>query len=103
MSEPLVPKEDVRATIEARRELGPSHEEELVDAFVARVERRLDERQPAKPVRTAPLSPAVAIVSVVMAIPLIAVAGEYGGGFGIVAVCVFLLIVNALYWDRASK
>ena len=103
MSEPLVPREDVRATIEARRELGQTHEEELVDAFVARIERRLAEREPAKPVRTAPLSPAVAIVSLVMAIPLMAVAGNFGGAFGIVAACVFLLIVNALYWDRASK
>ena len=40
----LVPKDELQAAIEARRELGSEMEPAVIDAFVERVERRLDER-----------------------------------------------------------
>ena len=112
MSEPLVPREDVQATIAARRELGPEHDQELVDAFVARIERRLDERGLGRErERTVARHRsdsrsgggiAVAVVSMIAAIPLVAIAGGVGGGFGVLAVCVTLIVVNALYWEQTK-
>jgi hypothetical protein len=42
----MVEREDVRAAIEARRELGDELEPQVIDSFLERVEKRLDERQP---------------------------------------------------------
>ena len=44
MSEPTVERHDVETALEARRELGREYEPQIVDAFVERIERRLDER-----------------------------------------------------------
>ena len=95
---PLVPKEEVQAALEARRELGSEFEPELVDAFVERIERRLDERlQERRPVpRDRNHETAIAIVSLGVAIPLIAIAGGTTGLPGVVAVCVALVLVNLL-------
>ena len=95
---PLIPKDEVHAALEARRELGPEFEPELVDAFVERIERRLDERLGDRhPVpRDRNHETAIAIVSLGVAIPLIAIAGGTTGLPGVVAVCVALVLVNAL-------
>jgi hypothetical protein len=102
----LVPREDVRATIEARRELGETHEDELVDAFVARIERRLADRPPARRHRSEGNRTsggiAVAIVSMGVAIPLIAIAGNFGGSIAVVAVCAMVIVLNALYWEQTK-
>ena len=42
--EPAVTADELRAALEARRELGPEHEGEVVDAFLDRVERSLQQR-----------------------------------------------------------
>jgi len=44
MSERLVPREEVQAVVEARRELGEELEPALIDGFVERIERRIAER-----------------------------------------------------------
>jgi hypothetical protein len=46
-SEAVVERKDVEAALEARRELGREYEPEIVDAFLEKIERRLDQRQPA--------------------------------------------------------
>ena len=40
----VVPKDELRAAIEARKELGTEMEPAVIDSFVERVERRLAER-----------------------------------------------------------
>ena len=40
----MVERQDVQAALEARRELGPQYEADVVDALVAAIEKRLDER-----------------------------------------------------------
>ena len=93
MSEPLVPRDEVRATLEARHELGAAYEDELVERFAQRVEARLKERAP--PVRRAgSQSPAIAIVSMLAAIPLLAIAGGTTGVPGVALVCLALVLVN---------
>ena len=43
----MVERKDVEAALEARRELGRDYEPEIVDAFLEKIERRLDQRPPA--------------------------------------------------------
>jgi hypothetical protein len=45
-----VEKRDVHAALEARRELGPGYDDEVVDALLAKIDQRLAER-PATPDR----------------------------------------------------
>ena len=98
MSERRVSRDELHAAIEARRELGPELEPHVVDAFVERIERRLDERivpkSPAPRDRTQ--ETAIAIVSILAAIPLIAIAGGTAGLPAIVAVCAALVLVNVV-------
>jgi hypothetical protein len=90
VSEQLVPRDEARAALEARRELGPDYEDELVERFAQQVEARLRERAPAKTNE----SPAVVIVSLLVAIPLIAIAGSTVGLAGVIVVCAALVLVN---------
>jgi len=45
----VVDRKDVEAAVEARRELGPEYEREIVDSLVAKIEQRLDERKSPAP------------------------------------------------------
>jgi hypothetical protein len=103
----MVPREDVRATLEARRELGAELEPELVDAFVARIERRLAERphRGAAERSTDWGAVVLGIFSLALAIPLIAVPASlidsgFGAALAILAVCALLITINALYHER---
>ena len=53
MDEEIVPREELQAAIEARKEVGQDMEPALIDAFVERIERRLEHRgvQSEKPSR----------------------------------------------------
>lgn len=97
-------KGELRAAISARQELGADLEPQVIDAFVERIERRIDERArertPAK--RDSPTnehSLALAIVSLCVAIPLVAIAGGTVGLAGVIAVCVAIVLVNVVYGD----
>jgi hypothetical protein len=102
VAEPTVPKEELRAAIEARRELGADLEPQVVDAFLERIERRLDERvrdrMPAKQRSEHEL--ALAIVSLGVSIPLIAIAGGTAGLAGVIAVCLALVLLNYFFRRR---
>jgi hypothetical protein len=99
--------EDVRreleATLAARKELGPEHDDVLVAGFVERIgreiDRRVDERvakvAPRSP-RTSPLNPATLGVC----IPIIAIAGGIGGIAGLTVVSAALVIVFAIASTR---
>ena len=90
MSEELVPRDEAQAALAARRELGPEYEDELAARFAERIEASLRERSPAKRNE----SPAVVIVSLLVAIPLIAIAGSTVGLAGVIVVCAALVLVN---------
>jgi hypothetical protein len=97
MPEELVPRDELRATLAARDELGPEYEGEVLDRFAAELERRIEARLPAR--RTTGLKDdqktGIAIVSIIAAIPLIAIASGSGLA-GVIAVCLALAIVNAI-------
>lgn len=80
-------RSDLAASVEARRELGPSYEKELVESFCDRIEEavhhRLDPRTTAaqpKPKQSGESQPfIIALVSLGTAIPITAVAANTGG------------------------
>ena len=92
-------RSELEASIAARRELGEELEPQVIDAFVERIERRLDERLrerlPARREKDKEL--ALAIISLGVSIPLIAIAGSAGGLPAVVAVCCALVLVNYLF------
>ena len=92
--EDLVPREEARATLEARRELGPEYEAELVERFAARIEERFRSRSPARAEGlTQEQKTGIVIVSIIAAIPLVAIAS--GSGLAaVIAVCTALVAVN---------
>ena len=94
----LVPKDEVRATLEARRELGPEYEDELVERFAARVEARLAQRAAPPPAKiSGDQRTAISIISLGVAIPLIAIASGVGLA-GVALVCLALVLVNLFAW-----
>jgi Flp pilus assembly protein TadB len=100
LSGPTVPRDELEAVIEARREVGPSLEPELVDRFVERIERRIDERIRAgtanRSSRHSHEAFVITLVTLGLAIPLIAIAGGTAGLAGILAVCAALVLVNVV-------
>ncbi len=100
MSDPIVPRDDLEAAIEARRELGPSLEPELVDRFVERIEQRIDERIRAGTAKRGGGSHrddqafVITLVTLGVAIPLMGIAGGTAGLAGVIAVCVALVLLN---------
>lgn len=96
--EPLVPKDDLHAAIEARRELGSDLEPELVESFVARIEERLTKR-PSTAARRAGRegSFVLALVSLGSGIPLTAIALSNGGLAALLVVWIGIVLVNLGY------
>jgi hypothetical protein len=92
-------KRELEVTLAARRELGPSHDDELVAGFLDRIEheldRRVDERLarrgPAKR-RGSPVHPG----NIAVCIPIIAIAGGIGGLPGLITAFVALIVVFGL-------
>lgn len=93
--------EELHAAIEARRELGVDYEPQLVESFLERIEKRLDERLPPKPVPREhyPVTPLV-LGSLGLSIPLIAIAGGTTGLPGVALVCIAIVLVNLLAMRR---
>jgi hypothetical protein len=99
MPEELVPREELRATLEARHELGPAYEPELLERFARELETRL-----AKGHGRDRLNPqqktGIVIVSILASIPLLGIAGGTVGLAGVIAVCAALVLVNYLVLRR---
>ncbi|HEX6510340.1 MAG TPA: hypothetical protein VF221_22140 [Chloroflexota bacterium] len=101
---------DLKASVGARRELGPEMEDEVLEAFLARVEERLGvraaERSGSKPVakskRSEIESPVTVVgASLILSIPSLAIAGDVAGSLGLVLVVVALIAIDTLYFiDR---
>jgi hypothetical protein len=94
VSEPLVPRDEARAALEAQRELGPAYDDAVVERFAQRIEERLKERKPQPARRPSDQNTAIVIVSLITAIPMIAIAGGTVGVPGVALVCLALVLVN---------
>ena len=97
----LVPRDELHAALEARRELGPAYEREVLEAFAEQLERRLESRlrheRPVPARRERDKELALAIVSLLVAVPLIAIAGGTVGLAGVLAVCAAIVLVNVAF------
>lgn len=95
MSDDIV-KEELRAAIEARKELGEEMEPAVIDAFVARLERRLTDRadQGERALkRKRDHQKEMVLGSMAISIPLFAIAAVFAGFPGVVAVCIALVVI----------
>jgi hypothetical protein len=96
VSDDLVVREELRAAVEARRELGDEMEPAVIDAFVARIERRLADRTEQSELvlkRRHDHQKEMVLGSMAISIPLLAIAAVFAGLAGIVAICVALAVI----------
>ncbi|HEY1369838.1 MAG TPA: hypothetical protein VGF23_22110 [Gaiellaceae bacterium] len=99
MADPVIRRDELDAAIKARRELGDEYEPEVVDAFIERVEKRIEKQlkgaRPAKRQSEArgSITP-LALGSIALGIPITAVAlsNSPGGGGIVVAIIAWLAI-----------
>ena len=103
-----IPREELSATLAARHELGPEYDAALVDSLADRVEQVVKARVAAQQLATPPpaavqapssaLSPgqrlAVAAISLGVAIPCLAIAGDVAGVTGVVVTWAGIAAVN---------
>jgi hypothetical protein len=100
----MVEREDLRAAIEARRELGEEMEPHVVDAFLERVEKRIDERLERKPAPHRSVTP-LALGSLFAGVAATGAAlgptdGDVGGTIVAIVAWVAIAIVNVAYARR---
>jgi hypothetical protein len=103
--------QELQAALQARRELGPEVEDELIGAFLDRIDHHIDVRVQRQLESLAPRTAAkskqdsndveVISASLALAIPLMVVAGIWGSAIGVIAVVAGLVIIHAFrYVDR---
>ena len=96
MSEEIVPRDEVRATLAARKEVGEDLEPALVDAFVERIEQGLAqasrEREQALK-RKREHQKEMVLGSMGLSIPLLALAAIFTGLAGVIVVCSALVVI----------
>lgn len=94
----LVRRDELETAVEARRELGPEYEDMVLDAFMEKLERRIDERMkeaaPRRPGKPSPHVVPIALGSIGMGIPITAIAGGTAGAVGIAIAWIGIAIVN---------
>ncbi len=101
---------ELKASVQARRELDADMEDHIIEAFLARIESRVDARvsqqlgkSGSRPVEHKHDGADIGVIagSFALSIPLVAIAGGIAGAIGIVAVMCALIAVNLLYFiDR---
>jgi hypothetical protein len=95
-------RNELQTAFQARRELGPEYEPAIVDGFLERIDARLaarvnelvDERQKSSDNSSGQL--AVAIASLIAAVPLSAIASD-SGIFALLALWTLIAVLNLAY------
>jgi len=96
-------KEELHAAIEARKELGPDYEPQVVDSFLERIEKRLEERKDSHlQIHPHPSVTPLALGSIGAGVGATAVATGMGAGGIVVAIIAWIAIaiVNVAYAMR---
>jgi hypothetical protein len=89
-------RQELQATLDARRELGGEMEPALVDAFVARIEQRIAERNEAGEralQRKREHQKEMVLASMAISIPMLAIAAVFAGLPGVIVVCTALAVI----------
>ena len=99
MSE-LVPRDELKATIEARKEVGAEMEPELIDAFVERIEQRLEQLLAGRTEQSEQAlkhkrehQKEMVLGSMGIAVPLLLFAAIFTGLAGVIAVCAAVAVI----------
>jgi hypothetical protein len=92
----LVPRDELQATIEARREVGADMEPALIDGFVERIEQRLagrteESEQALK--RKRDHQKEMVLGAMGISIPLLAIAAIFTGLAGVIVVCAAVALI----------
>jgi hypothetical protein len=96
VAEDVMPREEIRAAIQARTELGPDMEPAVIDAFVERIERRLAERATDSEralKRKRDHQKEMVLGGMGISVPLMAIAAVFAGLAGVIVVCVALVAI----------
>ena len=96
MPEGIVPRDELQAAIEARKELGAEMEPAVIDAFVERIERRLADRTTESEkalARKREQQKEMVLGAMGISIPLLALAAIFTGLPGVIAVCAALAVI----------
>ena len=91
-----MPRDELEATIAARRELGEEMEPALIDAFVERIERRLADRSgegERSLKRKRDHQREMVLGAMGISVPMLAIAAIFTGLAGVIAVCVAVAVV----------
>jgi hypothetical protein len=86
-------RHDVEAALQARRELGPEYEDEIVDSLVAKIEQRLAKLEPRTPAPRGSMTP-LAMWSMFWGVGGAAVALGNGAAWVAVVVWTAIVLVN---------
>jgi hypothetical protein len=95
-------RQELEATLHARQEVGAELEPQLVARFVDRIDAEIDRRSSERYAQRRPMSrvnPGVALGSLGLAIPLIAIAGNFAGFGGVLLICLAIVFVNLFYYS----
>lgn len=99
MSEELVPEDELRATIEARKELGEDMEPALIDSFVERIEQRLAEgggESERSLQKKREHQKEMVMGAMAISLPFFALAAIFTGLAGVIVVCGALVAIAAI-------
>jgi len=89
-------RQELEATLAARRELGPEHDEQLVAGFLERIDREIDRKVEEHLARRAPPDRRGSVIhpgNLALCIPIIAIAGGIGHTAGLIVAFVALALV----------
>ena len=109
MTTPRLPREDLTAAMAARRELGPDYDDAFIETLVDRIQESLEVRSATKPRSGAAAAPrqrdhdhslAMAVLSLLAAIPLSAIAVVNAGLPGLLIALAAIILINATYTFR---
>jgi hypothetical protein len=91
-----VPRDELQAAIEARKELGEEMEPAVIDSFVERIERRLTERSAENEralQKRRDHQKELILGAMGISVPLLALAAIFTGLAGVIVVCATLAVI----------
>ena len=89
-------REELNTALAARRELGEELEPAVIDAFVERIEKRIEQRVDAGDMalmRKREHQKEMILASMGISIPMLAIAAVFTGLAGVIVVCVALAVI----------
>jgi hypothetical protein len=94
-----VARHELEATIAARQELGPAHDDQLIAGFLDRIEKEIDRRVDDRIASRAPKNRGPSPLhpgTIAVCIPIVAIAGGIGHVAGLIAAFTALVIIFAI-------